>query len=360
MEQKITKTKHLSTEQRTTFYQSKYDYYKSFNRGVLIISTIAYLTFFITDCGIFGRFSYETLLSRLVAIIPLLFFLHLYKKNKSYKLMVTATYFLVHAIIWCTDWATYILPDREYAGEGMIIMHLMFVCVGFCAPYKYCIVGHCGMIADILIANIFIRYDNVVMMLLFNIPCIVAVCIMHYIMEKAYLDHYLVTIQLEKLVVNDQLTGAYNRNKLKNISDPVTEELIIARDVPITFLIVDLDFFKKVNDQYGHESGDIVLKHTVNVIRQSVRSSDYIIRWGGEEFIILLTGCDVEKATSIAETIRANVESSDNSICPITISIGIASYDGGNYHETIESADKALYVAKAEGRNRVIVYKNGM
>ena len=355
MEQKITKAKLLSKEQRVEFYQSKYDYYKSFNRGVLIIATVAYLTFFFTDCGIFGRFAHETLLSRLIVILPLMAFMHLYKQNKSYKVMVTLTYLMVHIIIWCTDWATYLLPDREYAGEGMIIMNLMFVCVGFCAPYKYALVAHCGLAIDILIANLFIKYDNVAMMLMFNVPCIVAVCVMHYTMERVYLDHYLVTEQLETLVIHDQLTGAFNRNKLKKLSDPITEELNFASDIPVTFLIVDLDFFKKVNDQYGHEAGDIVLKHTVKVISQSVRSTDYIVRWGGEEFVIILSGCDIEIGASIAEKIRANVEMSDNSICPITTSIGVAAYQGGNYHEAIECADKALYRAKTEGRNRVVV-----
>ncbi len=357
MEQKIRTAKDLSKEQRNEFYQAQYDYYKGFNRGVLVISTIAYLSFFITDCGIFGRFSHETVLSRLIVLIPLLLFLYLYKKNKDYKMMVCATYLMVHIIIWCTDWATYLLPDRQYAGEGMMIMNLIFVCVGFCAPHKYSLIAHCGLIVDILVAHIFIRYDNVVMMLMFNIPCIVAAAVMHYTMEKVYLEHYLVTKQLETLVVHDQLTGVYNRNKLKKICDPITEKLNIANDMPVSFLLVDLDFFKRINDQYGHEAGDVMLKHTAKVISQSVRSSDYIIRWGGEEFVIILVGCNIEIAAGIAEKIRSNLETSDNSVCPVTASIGVASYNGGSYHEVVQHADKALYKAKETGRNRVVLYE---
>lgn len=357
MEAQIRTARDLSKTQRLEFYQAQYDYYKAFNRGVLVISTAAYLSFFLTDCGIYGRFASETLLSRLIVIIPLLIYLYLYKKNKSYKVMVVASYLMVHTIIWCTDWATYLLPDRQYAGEGMIIMNLIFVCVGFCAPFKYSLIAHCGLIVDILVANIFIGYDNVAMMLMFNIPCIVAACVMHYTMEKVYLEHYLITKQLETLVVHDQLTGAFNRNKLKKLCDPVSETLNIDNDMPVTFLLVDLDFFKKINDQYGHESGDIMLKNIVKVISQSVRSSDYIIRWGGEEFLIILNGCNVEIGVAIAEKIRANVEASDNSVCPITASIGVAAYTGGSYHETVERADKALYQAKEAGRNRVMVYE---
>lgn len=355
MNKTITKAKHLSKEQREDFYQAQYDYYKSFNRGVLLISTIAYLTFFFTDCGIFGRFAYETLLSRMIVILPFLGFLYLYKQDKSYKIMVIATYLMTHIIIWCTDWATYLLPDREYAGEGMIIMNLIFVCVGFCAPFKYCLIAHTVLVADILVANMFIHYDNVAMMLMFNVPCIVAICVMHYTMENVYLDHYLVSKQLETLVVHDQLTGVYNRNKFKSLSDPVTQELLISKDVPVTFLIVDLDFFKKVNDEYGHEAGDLVLKSTAMIMSYAVRASDYVIRWGGEEFVVVLMGCNLEVGASIAEKIRVNIEDSDNKVCPITASIGVAAYQGGDYHDAVKAADEALYRAKREGRNRVIV-----
>lgn len=357
MERTVNKVAHLTKEEREEFYQSQYDYYKMFNRGVLLISVAAYISFFVTDCGIFGRFAYETVLSRVAVLLPLMLFLILYKRNKNYKLMVFSSYILIHIIIWCTDWATYLLPDREYAGEGMMIMNLIFVCAGFCAPFRYCLVAHCAMVIDILVADTFIHYEDVAMMILFNVPCIAAVCVMHYMMEKSYLDHYLVNKQLESLVVSDQLTGVYNRNKLNKLSDDVTEELLVTGDVPVTFFIVDLDFFKKVNDEYGHEAGDIVLKTAAEVINQSVRASDYVIRWGGEEFLGILMGCDLERGTEIAEKIRKTIETTENNVCPITASIGVAQYRGNNYHETIERADMALYSAKEQGRNRVVVNK---
>ncbi|MBQ4068421.1 MAG: GGDEF domain-containing protein [Lachnospiraceae bacterium] len=356
MNSTITKAKQFDKKQRREFYQSKYDYYKSFNRGLLIVSTIAYITFFFTDCGIYGRFAYETIIPRSIVLLPLFVFLFMYKKTSNYKIMNIASYFMVHIIIWLTDWSTYILPDREYAGEGMIVMNLIFVCAGFCAPFRYTLIAHCGLIVDILVANLFIKYDDVVMMLMFNVPCVVAVCVMHNIMEKVYLDHYLVNKKLEKLVVHDELTGVYNRNKLREISDPITEELNVANDIPVTLMIVDMDFFKKVNDKYGHEAGDIVLKHLAKVLLESVRTSDYVIRWGGEEFVIILTGCNIDRGSAIAEKIRVNVENSDNTICPATVSIGVTEYNGGSYHIAIECADKALYRAKTSGRNRVVVY----
>ena len=346
----------LKKENRSLFYQSKYDYYKNFMKGLIIVSSMAYITFFLTDCQIFGRFSWETLLSRLIIILPLLCYLLMYSKIHNYKIMVPLSYLMIHIIIWCTDWATYLLPDRQYASEGMIIMNLNFVCAGFCAPFWYSTIAHFIMLIDIFVANLFIHYDDVSMMVLFNLPCIIAVCAMHRIMEKVYLDHYVVSQKLEDLVVHDQLTKVYNRNKMKEISTADTAELNFPKSMNISVLLIDIDFFKKVNDQYGHEAGDVVLTHTASVLRRTVGSLDYIIRWGGEEFVIILPNYSAERGMDIAEQIRQNVENSDNSICPITVSIGVATYQGGNYHDTIALADNALYQAKTGGRNRVVQY----
>ena len=358
MEKSISKAKNLSKDKRDAFYQDKYDYYKKVNRALLIVAALAYISFFVTDCAIYERFAWETLVSRIAIVVPLVAFLILYKKTSNYKIMVFASYVFIHMIIWFTDWATYILPNREFAPEGMLVMNLIFVIAGFVAPYKCAIIAHSVLIVDILIAHQFIHYDNVAMMIMFNAPCIVAVCFMHYVMENVYFDRYLVNEKLESLVVHDQLTGVYNRNKFKKISDAETEEFTICQEKPLSIVMVDLDFFKKINDQYGHESGDIVLKHTAKVLVDSVRTSDYVIRWGGEEFIIILTGCNRERAIDIAEKIRVNIENSENTVCPVTASIGVAEYVGGSYHDVIECADVALYKAKKNGRNQVVEYKD--
>lgn len=347
----------LKKENRREFYQSKYDYYKNFMRGLLIVSSLAYITFFVTDCQIFGRFAKETFFSRVIILLPLFCYLMAYKRINHYKIMVPMAYLQIHIIIWLTDWATYLLPDRTYASEGMIVMNIIFVCAGFCAPFWYSTFGHVFLLVDILVANLFIHYEDVGMMVLFNLPCIIAVCVMHRIMEKVYLDHYLVSQQLENLVVHDQLTGVYNRNKLKEISTGDGEELNFPKDVSISVLLIDIDFFKKVNDQYGHEAGDIVLSSTAANLKKTVRSSGYVIRWGGEEFLIIVPGCPAECGLKLAEKLRKNIEESENGVCPVTISIGVTTYQGGNYHDTIEMADKALYQAKTTGRNKVVEYK---
>lgn len=347
----------LPKEERRAFYQSKYDYYRTFNLCMAIVSVVAYLSYFFTDCGIFGRFAHETLLSRIIILIPFAVYMVLQKKVSDYQIMVPATYLLIHCIIWFTDWATYLLPDRQHAISGMIIMNLIFMCAGFAAPFSYSLIGHCLLIADIAVANTFIHYDNLDMMYMFNIPAVIAVCVMHNMMQRVYLEQYITKNRLEDLVVHDQLTGTYNRKKMRELSMAGTGELNFSKDLNVSMLLIDIDYFKKVNDQYGHEAGDRILVQLAQMFKGSVRATDYVIRWGGEEFVVIMPGCDSEQAMRVAEKMREKIEQSDNGVCKTTISIGVARYEGGDYHETLKKADEAMYKAKAAGRNRVVLYE---
>ncbi|MBQ3162039.1 MAG: GGDEF domain-containing protein [Oscillospiraceae bacterium] len=348
--------KNFTKEEQISFFQSKYEYYKLFNTRMITVSVLAYLSFFVTDCNIFGHFAFETLLSRAIVIIPCAIYLVLSKKVTDYRVMVPATYLMIHIIIWCTDWATYLLPDRQFAIPGMIIMNLIFVCAGFSAPFRYSMPAHIFLVVDIAVANIFIQYADIQMMYLFNIPCIVAVGAMHHMMQNVYFEHYFAKDQLKQLAVHDQLTEVYNRNKLKELVDAETGELTKFQGLNVSFLLIDIDFFKKVNDEFGHESGDKVLVWLADILKSAVRETDYVIRWGGEEFLIIMPGCTAENASRIAEKIREKVETSNNSVCKSTISIGVSQYTGGEYSAAVRNADDALYEAKNSGRNKVVVY----
>lgn len=350
--------KDLSPKEKKDFFQSKYDYYKQFNARMITVSVLAYLSFFITDCGIFGHFAFETLLSRAIVIVPFIVYIILSRKVTDYRIMVTATYLMIHIIIWCTDWATYLLPDRQFAIPGMIIMNLIFVCAGFSAPFRYSMPAHLFLMADIAVADLFIHYENVEMMYLFNLPCVLAVGAMHHMMEKVYFEHYFAKDQLKRLAVHDQLTEVYNRNKLKELVDPVTNSLAVFSQLKVSFLLIDIDFFKRVNDEFGHEAGDKVLVWLAGILKSTVRETDYVIRWGGEEFLIIMPGCPVDDAARIAERLRETVESSDNGVCSSTISIGVAGYEGGDYTACVKDADDALYQAKRTGRNKTVVYES--
>ncbi len=128
----------------------------------------------------------------------------------------------------------------------------------------------------------------------------------------------------------------------------------------------DLDFFKQVNDEYGHDVGDQVLKTLAVIMREAVRSSDIVIRYGGEEFLILLTDCEIEKAIEVAEKIRQAIEEQLFRVETIsirkTLSIGVSIFpeDGEGFWECVKHADVALYQAKDTGRNKVIRFKTSM
>lgn len=348
--------KDFTKEEQHNFFQSKYDYYKSFNSRMVIVSVIAYISFFVTDCNIFGHFAFETLLSRFIVLVPCAVYFILSRKTSDYRIMVPVTYFMIHTIIWCTDWATYLLPDRQFAIPGMIIMNIIFVCAGFSAPFRYSMAAHILLLADIAVADMFIHYENIEMMYLFNIPCIVAIGAMHHMMQNVYFEHYFAKDQLKQMAVHDQLTKVFNRNKMKEFVNPDTGEFRTASDTGTCFLLIDIDFFKKVNDQFGHEAGDRVLVWLAGILKSMVRGTDCVIRWGGEEFLIIMQGCSVDNAERVAEKLREKVAVSDNGVCGCTISIGISEYRGGDCNAAIKNADVALYDAKNTGRNRVSVY----
>lgn len=156
----------------------------------------------------------------------------------------------------------------------------------------------------------------------------------------------------------DPLTRTLNRRFLPSV---LGREITMAKSAktPLSLLMADIDHFKSINDAHGHSAGDIVLSHTAEVLLNTVRTSDFVFRYGGEEFLIVLVETDRNAARDIAERIRQQVEASviamsDRTQLSVTLSIGLASYEGHpDYQYLINKADKALYRAKNDGRNRV-------
>jgi len=162
--------------------------------------------------------------------------------------------------------------------------------------------------------------------------------------------------ELRQAALYDPLTRLPNRRLLR---DRVEHALVLrARGhTGVAALFVDIDSFKRVNDTFGHTVGDQVLKEFAALIRKMVRDEDIAARWGGEEFIILLSHTACEAAAALAERIRSNFEQSPSSAAPlvITASFGVAQLQEGEHEDAlIRRTDNALYRAKHEGRNRVV------
>jgi diguanylate cyclase (GGDEF)-like protein len=164
----------------------------------------------------------------------------------------------------------------------------------------------------------------------------------------------------EELTIIDDLTGAFN---YRYFAQKLQEEKRRAArySMPLSLIMVDIDWFKKLNDSYGHETGNFVLRQLSYIIKQCIRDVDIFVRYGGEEFAIILPQTPQNEALIIGERIRFQVEKeifmTEKGRIKITVSVGLSSFpeNGKSEEELVSIADQALYHAKGEGRNLVCV-----
>jgi diguanylate cyclase (GGDEF)-like protein len=164
--------------------------------------------------------------------------------------------------------------------------------------------------------------------------------------------------QLRDMTIHDTLTGLKNRRYFAHIfHDECARSQ--RNNEPMSLLFIDIDHFKQVNDQHGHHIGDEVLIHLGSYLMRNCRPYDTAVRWGGEEFLLLLSSVNEQSAAQFADRLRkgVEVELSSKFNFPITVSIGLAQYQQDDTLEMItDRADQALYHAKATGRNRVVTW----
>lgn len=180
--------------------------------------------------------------------------------------------------------------------------------------------------------------------------------------ELDYLRHQLeskqsellkVNEKLQKLATTDGLTGLQNRRSLQeNLTTNVA--LHTKRLQSLSFLLIDIDYFKNVNDSFGHMTGDTVLQKLGQLLKDESRIDDFVARYGGEEFALILPNTDKPNALKVAERIRSTVENANWDVPKITVSIGISTSSPGDTERILQSsADRALYASKNGGRNQV-------
>lgn len=191
-------------------------------------------------------------------------------------------------------------------------------------------------------------------------PAAIAMMLAHYAFAQNYRIRYESEVNLELISNTDPLTGVSNRRHFMPI---IRKEIDRSQRFkhPISLIVLDIDNFKKINDQYGHLAGDAAICTLANICRTMARQIDIVARLGGDEFAILLLEVDLENALTIAERIRQAVEknpieSFDSARINFTVSIGVAEQSQENLSEEwlIEQADAAMYQAKIAGRNRII------
>jgi diguanylate cyclase (GGDEF)-like protein len=167
--------------------------------------------------------------------------------------------------------------------------------------------------------------------------------------------------ELQFEAAHDHLTGLWNRGAIMDLLHRETQRIVRIGE-PLGVMMADVDNFKRINDSYGHQTGDAVLREVAQRLLHSVRNYDYAGRYGGEEFLIVLTACVPSDLTVTAERMRIYVSEkpvdTDTGPIPVTISIGLAAQHAAGREsikgeDLVRAADSALYVAKANGRNRV-------
>lgn len=194
-----------------------------------------------------------------------------------------------------------------------------------------------------------------------NLAISLLVSAMIILLARGALSRY--QSRIEELATTDELTGLLNRHAFS-----ILQERMLAgyrrEPRPLCALLLDVDHFKQLNDRHGHLAGDRVLNAIGHQLRAGLRESDLAVRWGGEEFLIVLQGCALAEGLRIAEQFRASIEAArpcaEQSDLAVTVSIGVAEFDGQeSFERTIDRADACLYAAKAAGRNAVRAQSEG-
>ncbi|MGZ5609155.1 MAG: GGDEF domain-containing protein [Methylobacter sp.] len=182
-------------------------------------------------------------------------------------------------------------------------------------------------------------------------------CCLIYPLKNATLFH-----QALKMAYTDPLTQTQNRT---SFNDAIKREMSLAKrnNKSLSLIFLDIDHFKTINDTYGHECGDATLVLGAKWIKENLRDSDIVFRYGGEEFVILLNGTDASGAELLAERIRASIGSHTIAFgmetLKITASLGVSTLrDNDTFESFVQRADKAMYTAKNRGRNQVVVAIN--
>jgi diguanylate cyclase len=219
-----------------------------------------------------------------------------------------------------------------------------------------------------------IAYTVIFVLLIRDISLLISLILIYWVISylSGYVGFYTIDfIRSSQLLFNkfrtesmiDGLTGLNNVRKFDEIFNRLITDLK-TNNQGLSLLYIDIDFFKQVNDTYGHSEGDVVLKELGLILQKCTRAFDVVSRNGGEEFTVLLLDCHINRAVEIAERIRQTVEENvfvlnSGVKIKLTISIGVASYNDSTIDPAllIDDADKALYEAKKSGRNKVCVAK---
>ena len=291
-------------------------------------------------------------------VVPLLFSISfLAYKKRFYSLVIKLLmFFPVASIIG----HVYILSRLEnyspFITEGYLAVFWIFIVSGL--SFRNALV--CALLTSLILigSGFFILNDkDIYAMHVFWILCSFSFGFLGaFIFDRSRRAVFMSQQRLHHLAITDELTGTYNRNHLNSVFQKELDKTV-ATDKTFAILMVDLDHFKNINDTFGHAKGDQVLQKVAEVLLESISYYDTLVRWGGEEFVIIVIDVDEKGMIKYCEKINKIVEENNSEVdLSVTVSIGATLFKKQDTQDSmISRADRALYQAKEKGRNSYII-----
>ncbi len=326
----------------------KSEYYRLFSYITIIIGSVADVGYLVSDYLINGTL-WPVIIPRVSILLFLALYLILERKVSNYKIKIMMNYTMVHIVLWSTMITVYFLRDKTHFAEGSYTLNMFLFAIGLGARPGIALLNYLIFFGEILLTDLFNHYPNLDIMMSLNIPVCIGILVGLWALNLTTLDHYLTENMLNDALVTDNLTKVGNRDKLDMI---VKDNKLKGMTGPATISMIDVDLFKDINDTYGHEMGDFVLSYLGNFMREYTRVGDTIIRYGGEEFVIIMDKCPVDDGFERLDRMREELSMRRDRPVDFTISIGVSEYTE-EFDQDLREADSAMYDAKRAGRNKV-------
>lgn len=351
---------------QSTSQKNQYEDWDMYSRQIHIstitcLTAFLYIVFSFLDKSFFASEEVQSLMHKLHLIImaPMMVAISFFAyKKRFYKLVMIALAIspivggLCHVYI-----ASKLDSYAPFLAESYLTMPWIFIVSGM--SYRYALISALSY-AFIMIISAFYLMNQIDMFVIhvFWLFCGFSFGLIGgFLLEGSKKALFSNQQKLHHLAITDSLTGLFNRNQLNNIL-PQEIERSLRYDRTFGFLMVDIDFFKNINDKWGHDVGDKTLQKVAKTLSKLVRKNDTLIRWGGEEFVVVALEVDEPSLIRLCNNLREKIENEDYGVVgKITVSIGATMFNqNDSLEKLLTRADQALYKAKDDGRN-ITVYK---
>lgn len=342
-------------DSKEAFYCSKSEEYKTYTLVILIVISIACLLLNGWDRVVDPIHGQQALSLRLLMLPAFVIYFVSYKLKKGYTALSLASFLsLIYLVTIYMAIVSTFDNGSAHSLEGFVVAYICFLAIINGSPFKYILPYNVALLFYPVVLDVLFFHTVVNYALYFiTMPVIIGLgVVISYTSEKSAYEKYRLSEKLKEQSYIDNLTQCYNRNKFDDLFGKVTSSTLMGK---ISVILIDVDDFKKVNDTFGHKTGDVVLKKTAENIKAAIRNGDVVIRWGGEEFLVIFPNTGIEECKALAQRI---VERCWLQVTPeirVSVSAGYGELGKESIDELIVKVDNALYEAKRCGKNRACV-----